>query len=161
MKPAARARPAPDGPPLVARIASPQGRPALQGAGLAVLGGWRRLFRRSPFRRSGPGSRARASLPVLAVLPGGETRCVACYLCTAACPSECISVEAAAPASPASARFDIDMGRCLQCGLCVEACPLGALALVVAGSHAVEGQAMVASDTDALRSHRRALLRPA
>jgi NADH-quinone oxidoreductase subunit I len=43
----------------------------------------------------------------------GREKCVACYLCAAACPSECI--------------YNIDYGRCIFCGYCVEACPKDAI----------------------------------
>lgn len=65
----------------------------------------------------------------------GRVRCVACYLCAAACPADCIHIEAAAapPEWPDRdkypARFEIDMLRCIYCGLCEEACPCDAIAL--------------------------------
>ena len=68
----------------------------------------------------------------------GKPRCVACYMCATACPSQCIYIEAAEyaynDASAASraiekypAVFVIDVLRCVVCGLCVEACPKDAL----------------------------------
>jgi len=68
----------------------------------------------------------------------GKPRCVACYMCATACPSQCIYIEAgeyaADDANTASrviekypAVFIIDTLRCVVCGLCVEACPKDAL----------------------------------
>ncbi|MGD0093034.1 MAG: NADH-quinone oxidoreductase subunit I [Planctomycetota bacterium] len=65
----------------------------------------------------------------------GRVKCVACFMCAAACPSECIHIEAA-PAPPEwkdreryPKRFEIDMLRCIYCGYCEEACPVDAIAL--------------------------------
>src|SRR6267154_456997 len=63
----------------------------------------------------------------------GREKCVACFLCAAACPSECIYIEAADDPRPAAERigvderyakiYNIDYGRCIFCGYCVEAFP--------------------------------------
>src|SRR5260370_31470467 len=63
----------------------------------------------------------------------GKEKCVACFLCAAACPSECIYIEAVDdPRSPAervgvderyAKVYNIDYGRCIFCGYCVEAFP--------------------------------------
>jgi len=65
----------------------------------------------------------------------GHVKCVACFMCAAACPSECIHIEAA-PTPPDwkdreryPKRFEIDMLRCIYCGYCEEACPVDAIAL--------------------------------
>ena len=65
----------------------------------------------------------------------GLEKCVACFLCAAACPAECIYIEAAE--NTAEARFsgseryakvyNIDYNRCIFCGYCVEACPTDAI----------------------------------
>ncbi len=65
----------------------------------------------------------------------GMEKCVACFLCAAACPSHCIYIEAAD--NTESERFsgsdryakvyDIDYTRCIFCGYCVEACPTDAI----------------------------------
>jgi NADH-quinone oxidoreductase subunit I len=61
----------------------------------------------------------------------GKERCIACGLCAAVCPSQCISIHTAE--SPehvkVAERYEIDVLRCLFCGFCVEACPVGAVVL--------------------------------
>lgn len=61
----------------------------------------------------------------------GRSSCVACMLCVAVCPSECIMVEAAEDPDPdvqkIPARFVVDLNRCCFCGFCVEACPVDAI----------------------------------
>ena len=67
----------------------------------------------------------------------GREKCVACFLCAAACPSECIYIEAADdPRAPDQRTgvderyakvYNIDYGRCIFCGFCVEACPKDAI----------------------------------
>lgn len=65
----------------------------------------------------------------------GLEKCVACFLCAAACPSNCIYIEAAentaAQRISAGERYaevyNIDYNRCIFCGYCVEACPTDAI----------------------------------
>lgn len=63
----------------------------------------------------------------------GRVKCVACYMCSTACPAECIHIEAAeAPWGDREkypVQFDIDMLRCIFCGMCEEACPVEAIEL--------------------------------
>jgi NADH-quinone oxidoreductase subunit I len=65
----------------------------------------------------------------------GLEKCVACYLCAAACPSNCIYIEAAentaeqriSSADRYAKVYNIDYNRCIFCGYCVEACPTDAI----------------------------------
>lgn len=63
----------------------------------------------------------------------GRVACVACFMCSTACPAHCIHIEAAE--SPWEDRekypvkFDIDELRCIYCGMCEEACPVDAIEL--------------------------------
>ncbi len=65
----------------------------------------------------------------------GLEKCVACFLCAAACPSNCIYIEAdentAEKRISSSERYakvyNIDYNRCIFCGYCVEACPTDAI----------------------------------
>jgi len=65
----------------------------------------------------------------------GLEKCVACFLCAAACPAQCIYIEAAdntdAHRISASDRYasvyNIDYSRCIFCGYCVESCPTDAI----------------------------------
>jgi len=65
----------------------------------------------------------------------GLEKCVACFLCAAACPSNCIYIEAAENTTEKrisageryAAVYNIDYNRCIFCGYCVEACPTDAI----------------------------------
>jgi NADH-quinone oxidoreductase subunit I len=65
----------------------------------------------------------------------GMEKCVACFLCAAACPANCIYIEAAENTAEqrisSSDRYakvyNIDYNRCIFCGYCVEACPTDAI----------------------------------
>lgn len=64
--------------------------------------------------------------------PDGQERCVACYLCSAVCPVDCINIQAAEV--PEDERrypesFRINFARCIFCGMCEEACPTLAIQL--------------------------------
>src|SRR3546814_16182622 len=56
--------------------------------------------------------------------PNGEERCIACKLCEAICPAQCIVIEAEprSDGSRRTTRYDIDMTKCIYCSLCREAC---------------------------------------
>src|SRR6202034_1922028 len=62
-------------------------------------------------------------------------KCVACFLCAAACPPNCIYIEAAenteqvriSGAERYAKVYNIDYSRCIFCGYCVEACPTDAI----------------------------------
>ncbi len=63
--------------------------------------------------------------------PDGEERCVACYLCAAACPVDCIALQ---KTENEHGRwypefFRINFSRCIFCGWCEEACPTYAIQL--------------------------------
>jgi NADH-quinone oxidoreductase subunit I len=65
----------------------------------------------------------------------GLEKCAGCFLCSAACPANCIYIEAAenigANRISAGERYatvyNIDYSRCIFCGYCVEACPTDAI----------------------------------
>ena len=61
----------------------------------------------------------------------GTPRCVACYMCSTACPAYCIHIVAEESPENAiekrPAAFEIDALRCIYCGFCVEACPEDAI----------------------------------
>jgi NADH-quinone oxidoreductase subunit I len=61
----------------------------------------------------------------------GETTCVACGLCVAVCPSNCIYLEIGEreDGSRYPIRYEIDELRCIFCGYCQEACPVNAIRL--------------------------------
>ncbi|MEW6348295.1 MAG: NADH-quinone oxidoreductase subunit NuoI [Thermodesulfobacteriota bacterium] len=63
--------------------------------------------------------------------PDGQERCVACYLCAAACPVDCISLEATQDEHGRRYPefFRINFSRCIFCGFCEEACPTYAIQL--------------------------------
>jgi NADH-quinone oxidoreductase subunit I len=67
----------------------------------------------------------------------GRVKCVACYMCSTACPAHCIDIVAApAPADwqkdgreKYPETFVIDELRCIYCGMCEQACPVDAIEL--------------------------------
>lgn len=63
--------------------------------------------------------------------PDGGERCVACYLCAAACPVDCIALQATQDETGRRypAFFRINFSRCIFCGWCEEACPTYAIQL--------------------------------
>jgi NADH-quinone oxidoreductase subunit I len=63
--------------------------------------------------------------------PDGGERCVACHLCSVACPVDCIALQAAQDEHGRRYPefFRINFSRCIFCGLCEEACPTYAIQL--------------------------------
>jgi NADH-quinone oxidoreductase subunit I len=63
--------------------------------------------------------------------PDGQERCVACYLCSAACPVDCIALQATRDhhGRRYPEFFRINFSRCILCGFCEEACPTYAIQL--------------------------------
>ena len=64
----------------------------------------------------------------------GRIKCVACDMCSAACPANCIEIiPGPSPAELAKERypvsFEIDLLRCIFCGFCEMACPEEAIEL--------------------------------
>ena len=65
----------------------------------------------------------------------GLEKCVACFLCAAACPVECIYIEAAENTEQLRMSggeryanvYNNDYSSCIFCGYCVEACPTDAI----------------------------------
>jgi NADH-quinone oxidoreductase subunit I len=68
---------------------------------------------------------------VLSRDPDGNERCVACYLCSAACPVDCISLQSAEDGHRRRYPefFRINFARCIFCGYCEDACPTYAIQL--------------------------------
>jgi NADH-quinone oxidoreductase subunit I len=91
----------------------------------------------------------------------GLEKCVACFLCAAACPSNCIYIEAAentgdhriSAAERYAKVYNIDYNRCIFCGYCVEACPCDAI------THG-QGFEIAAYDTNSLVYRKEQLLDP-
>jgi NADH-quinone oxidoreductase subunit I len=63
--------------------------------------------------------------------PDNMERCVACYLCAAVCPVDCIALQAAEDEHGRRYPefFRINFSRCIFCGFCEEACPTYAIQL--------------------------------
>jgi NADH-quinone oxidoreductase subunit I len=63
--------------------------------------------------------------------PDGTERCVACNLCAAVCPPDCIEVVKAETPDGRwyPETFRINFARCIFCGFCEEACPTAAIQL--------------------------------
>lgn len=63
----------------------------------------------------------------------GRVKCVACYMCSTACPAHCIDIVAAPSPWPDREKypemFAIDELRCIYCGMCEQACPVDAIEL--------------------------------
>jgi NADH-quinone oxidoreductase subunit I len=95
----------------------------------------RHLFRKPiteqyPEEKRALPERSRARI-ILTRDPDGQERCVSCYLCAAACPVSCISMqgEEREDGRRWARWFRINFARCIYCGLCEEACPTLAIQL--------------------------------
>ena len=74
---------------------------------------------------------------VLKRYENGLERCIGCSLCAAACPTDCIYVQAAentdeerySPGERYAKIYEINMLRWIFCGYCAEACPTEAIVL--------------------------------
>jgi NADH-quinone oxidoreductase subunit I len=64
--------------------------------------------------------------------PDMQERCVGCYLCAAACPVDCISLQTTEDENGRRYPefFRINFSRCIFCGYCEEACPTYAIQLI-------------------------------
>lgn len=64
--------------------------------------------------------------------PDGGERCVGCYLCAAACPVDCIALQATEDEHGRRYPefFRINFSRCIFCGYCEDACPTYAIQLI-------------------------------
>ena len=104
----------------------------------------RNMFRRPvtvqyPEEKPDLPERYRARL-ILTRDPDGAERCVACHLCSGACPVDCISMQAAEAEDGRryATWFRINFARCIFCGFCTEACPT--LAIQVTGDFELSGR---------------------
>jgi NADH-quinone oxidoreductase subunit I len=61
----------------------------------------------------------------------GREKCIACGLCAAICPSQCIHIHSSEDdeGNKVAEEYEIEVLRCVFCGFCVEACPVGAVVL--------------------------------
>jgi NADH-quinone oxidoreductase chain I len=61
----------------------------------------------------------------------GAEKCIACGLCGAVCPSQCIHIytKEGPDGRKSIDRYEIEVLRCVFCAFCVEACPVGAIVL--------------------------------
>jgi NADH-quinone oxidoreductase subunit I len=87
----------------------------------------------------------------------GQVRCVACMMCSAACPAHCITIVSEETADGRIEKrpriFEIDELRCVVCGLCVEACPCDAISMdTLDHAKPVENRARAVLDREELMS---------
>ena len=101
----------------------------LKGLGISVKYMFKRPVTLNYPHEKGPLSPRFRGEHALRRYPNGEERCIACKLCEAICPAQCIVIEAEPrdDGSRRTTRYDIDMTKCIYCGLCQEACPVDAI----------------------------------
>ena len=90
----------------------------------------RKITTQYPEKRKQIAERYRGLIQLQRYADGSE-RCVACGLCAAVCPSQCIEVV---PTEDESGRryakiWKLELARCVFCGFCAEACPYYAIKL--------------------------------
>lgn len=121
---------------------------------------WRKIIARKQFTLEYPEQKRTIppryrGEPRLKVDAQGRHKCVACYMCQTACPSQCIHIVAEpAPWSDRDKRpkiFNLDMLRCIYCGYCEEACPCDAIALSPVFNIASQTRAERVYDKERLR----------
>jgi len=67
-----------------------------------------------------------------------KKRCVACQICTLACPKEAVTTQKQPKISGEKvrkAKVDVDLAKCNFCGICDVTCPYGAIRVTSNGSH--------------------------
>jgi NADH-quinone oxidoreductase subunit I len=112
----------------------------------AIVEGLQTTMRHSLATLLGTGARTQQYPEVMPKLPAnyrgvhrlnrdeqGRVKCVACYMCSTACPAHCIDIVAAPSPWPDREKypemFVIDELRCIYCGMCEQACPVDAIEL--------------------------------
>ena len=114
----------------------------------AIVEGLQTTVRHAVGTLFGGGSRTQQYPEVEPKLPGtyrgvhrlnrdeqGRVKCVACYMCSTACPAHCIDIVSAPAPKEWPDRekypetFVIDELRCIYCGMCEQACPVDAIEL--------------------------------
>lgn len=87
----------------------------------------------------------------------GREKCVACFMCSTACPAHCIEIVAEESPWPDREKrpkiFNIDMMRCIYCGLCEWACPCEAIELTETYNIPVQSRAEKIYDKQRLLSN--------
>ena len=82
----------------------------------------------------------------------GKIKCVACGLCMAVCPSQCIYVETVEDEKGRRypLKYELDATRCIFCGFCEEACPVNAIFMGKTYEWVENRRAPLLMDTQAL-----------
>ena len=84
----------------------------------------------------------------------GRVACVACFMCSTACPADCIEIVAGEAPWPDRekypVKFEIDELRCIFCGMCEAACPVDAIELTTDYFRVSETREQLLLDKEAL-----------